>query len=45
MEKSDNPERETRILQAAAQLFAHYGFDKTTVSDIAREAGVSKGAI
>jgi AcrR family transcriptional regulator len=26
-------------------LFIHYGFDKTTVSDIAREAGVSKGAI
>lgn len=38
-------DRQTRILDAAAALIAHYGFDKTTVSDIAREAGVSKGAI
>jgi AcrR family transcriptional regulator len=37
--------REGRILDAAARLFAHYGYDKTTVDDIAREAGVSKGAI
>ena len=43
--KSDNEEREQRILDAAAELFIHYGFDKTTVSDIANEAGVSKGAI
>jgi TetR/AcrR family acrAB operon transcriptional repressor len=40
-----NSERETRILDAAARLMAHYGYDKTTVSDIAREAGISKGAI
>jgi AcrR family transcriptional regulator len=33
------------ILNAAADLIAHYGYDKTTVEDIAREAGVSKGAI
>ncbi len=26
-------------------MFIHYGYDKTTVSDIAEEAGVSKGAI
>ena len=45
MAKSDNEEREQRILDAAAELFVHYGYDKTTVSDIAREAGVSKGAI
>lgn len=42
---SDNEEREQRILDAAAELFVHYGYDKTTVSDIAREAGISKGAI
>jgi AcrR family transcriptional regulator len=42
---SANKEREKRILDAAAALFTHYGFDKTTVSDIAAEAGVSKGAI
>lgn len=45
MEKSDNIEREQRILDAASELFVHYGYDKTTVSDIARAAGVSKGAI
>lgn len=43
--KSDNPAREARILDAAAALVAHFGYDKTSVSDIAREAAVSKGAI
>jgi TetR/AcrR family acrAB operon transcriptional repressor len=43
--KSENPEREGRILDAAARLIMHYGYDKTTVSDIAQEAGISKGAI
>ncbi len=37
--------REARILDAAADLIAHYGFDKTTMDEIARAAGVSKGAI
>lgn len=45
MAKSDNEGRKQRILDAAANLFVHYGYDKTTVDDIAREAGVSKGAI
>lgn len=45
MAKSANEEREQRILNAATDLFIHYGYDKTTVSDIAREAGISKGAI
>lgn len=40
-----NPERQQRILDAAAKLIAHYGYDKTTVSDIAEEAGISKGAV
>lgn len=44
-EKSSNDEREQRILDVATDLIAHYGYDKTTVSDIAREAGISKGAI
>lgn len=43
--KSPYDERAIRILEAAAELIMHYGYDKTTVSDIAREAGVSKGAI
>lgn len=45
MTKSDNVEREQHILNAAADLFVHFGYDKTTVDDIARSAGVSKGAI
>lgn len=43
--RAANPEREQRILEAAKTLILRYGYDKTTVSDIAREAGVSKGAI
>ena len=45
MPRPDRQERAERILDAAARLFAHYGYDKTTVDEIAREAGVSKGAI
>lgn len=45
MTKSENEERRQRILGVAADLIVHYGYDKTTVSDIAREAGISKGAI
>lgn len=45
MTQSENEERRQRILDVAAQLITHYGYDKTTVSDIAREAGISKGAI
>ena len=44
-DRSVNEAREQRILDAAAKLIVHYGYDKTTVSDIAREAGISKGAI
>lgn len=45
MAKSFYEERELRILAAANDLFVHYGYDKTTVSDIASRAGVSKGTI
>ena len=45
MVRSDKEGREQRILNAAADLFVHYGYDKTTVDDIAHTAGVSKGAI
>jgi len=42
---AENPERANRILDAALKLISHYGYDKTTVGEIAAEAGVSKGAI
>jgi AcrR family transcriptional regulator len=40
-----NPDREGRILDAAARLTLRFGYDKTTVSEIAEEARISKGAV
>lgn len=37
--------RPDEILDAALQLFAENGFDRTRVDDVARHAGVSKGAV
>jgi AcrR family transcriptional regulator len=45
MSKTDSETREQWILDAAARLFVQYGYDKTAVADIARAAGISKGAI
>jgi AcrR family transcriptional regulator len=36
--------RET-IMEAALELFAHYGFHNTSISQIAKEAGISKGLL
>lgn len=36
-------EKHTLILDAAAALFAKYGYKKTTVDEIVAEAGISKG--
>jgi len=41
----DPAERADRILDAAARLLLRYGHDRTTISDIAREAGVAKGSV
>ncbi|MFI6181710.1 TetR/AcrR family transcriptional regulator [Nonomuraea sp. NPDC051191] len=38
-------ERAHRILDAAAELILRWGYDKTTVDDVARRAGVAKGTI
>jgi len=38
-------DRRERLLESAASLFSHWGFDKTSVDDVAREAGISKGAV
>jgi AcrR family transcriptional regulator len=37
--------RREAILEAASRLFRHYGPSKTTVADIAREAGVGVGTL
>lgn len=37
--------RQRQILDVAARLFRHYGFAKTTVADIAREAEIGVGSV
>ena len=38
-------ERRAKILKSASKLFRHYSYEKTTVEEIASDAGLSKGAI
>lgn len=38
-------ERAERILEAATELVLRWGYDKTTIDDVARHAGVAKGTI
>jgi AcrR family transcriptional regulator len=44
-EVSKRQERAHRILDAAATLILRWGYQKTTLDDISREAGVAKGTI
>jgi TetR/AcrR family acrAB operon transcriptional repressor len=44
-DRSPLSDRRLRLLDAAGSLFAQWGFDKTSVDEIAREAGISKGAV
>ena len=39
------PERKTQILEKAQKRFAQYGFDKTTMQEIADDLSMSKGAL
>lgn len=43
--KSANEQREQRILDAAAHLIMRQGYDKTTMSDVAGEVGLSRGLV
>lgn len=43
--KSDDPSARERILAAAEELFAQFGFDATPTSKIAARAGVPKGLV
>lgn len=38
-------ERKTQILEAAAKVFAAKGFERATISEIAKEAGMAEGSI
>ena len=42
---NSNDDIEKRVLDAASDLFVHYGYDKTTMNDIANKAGVAKSTI
>jgi len=42
---SQNEERANRILDAAAKLIERWSYKKTTIDDIAKQAGVAKGTI
>ncbi len=44
-EHSKRQERAERILDAASELMQRWGYRKTTIDDIARQAGVAKGTI
>ena len=44
-ERSKREQRADRILDAAAELMPRWGYNKTTIDDIARLAGVAKGTI
>ncbi len=44
-ESAERKLREERILDAATTLLVRWGYRKTTVDDVAREAGVGKGTI
>jgi TetR/AcrR family acrAB operon transcriptional repressor len=43
--RSENKDREARILDSAGAMLLRYGYEKVTIGDIAEEAGISKGAI
>ncbi len=40
-----DPEKRKRILDAASELFAHFGFKKTSIDEIAQKAGIGKGTV
>ncbi|MBS1713043.1 MAG: TetR/AcrR family transcriptional regulator [Armatimonadetes bacterium] len=41
----DGDAERARILDTAAALFERYGYKKTTIEDIAQEAGIGKGSV
>jgi AcrR family transcriptional regulator len=45
LQPDERQQRAERILDVAATLLVRWGFRKTTIDDVAREAGVGKGTI
>lgn len=43
--RGDAEARRAEILDAALRMFGQYGFRRTSVDDIAREAGIAKGTV
>ena len=43
--KGSDSERRAQVLRAAERLLRHYGPGKTTIGDIAREAGIGVGSV
>jgi len=43
--RGDAAARRAEILEAALRVFGQYGYRRTSVDDIAREAGIAKGTI
>jgi AcrR family transcriptional regulator len=41
----DGTDKRERILDAAQQLFVRYGVKRTSIDDVAREAGIAKGTV
>lgn len=43
--KKTSKNRRSEILKTAERLFTHYGYEKTTMEDISREAGIPRATI
>ena len=43
--KKRKQDKRSRIIEAAAKVFAHKGYNSTLIADIAKEAGIGKGTI
>ncbi len=43
--RSKNDEKKELVLRAASGVFARYGFDKTTLEDIGKRAGLNKASL
>lgn len=43
--EEENTDMETRVIEAAKQVFVRKGYNQTTMSDVAREAGIGRTAL